>query len=113
MKSVEILKGEEQPIQIIVKMDIFQIESFLQKKIETFGIEDNVVVVAYVNDQELKRLQFDKVITVLFLVINSLLCLLRVQWRLCTSVHIDELSVLTQQQLCISLLPLQRREDNL
>jgi metal-dependent HD superfamily phosphatase/phosphodiesterase len=64
IKSVEIFKGENQPIQIIVNMDnpsgVFQIEGILQEKIETSGIEDKVEVVAIVNDQELKRLRFDK-----------------------------------------------------
>ena len=64
IKSIEILKGEKQPIQIIVNMEnpsgVFQIEGVLQEKIETSGIEDKVEVVAYINDKELKRLRFDK-----------------------------------------------------
>lgn len=58
IKKVEIVKGAERPVRILVHMDnpagVFQIENVMQQKIETSGIHDLVEVVAIHKGEELK-----------------------------------------------------------
>lgn len=58
IKKVEIVKGAERPVRILVRMDnpagVFQIEHVLKQKIETSGVEDLVEVVALHKGKELK-----------------------------------------------------------
>jgi metal-dependent HD superfamily phosphatase/phosphodiesterase len=57
--KVEIEKGKDKPLQILVNMDnpagVFQIEEVLEKKIQTSGIEDLVDVIALEKGIEIKR----------------------------------------------------------
>jgi hypothetical protein len=59
IRHVEILEGDERPVQILVNMDnpagIFQIEEVLERKIETSGISDLVDVIALVKGVKLER----------------------------------------------------------
>ena len=59
IRQVEIVKGDEKPVQILVNMDnpagVFQIEEVLERKIKTSGIEELVEVVALVKGVKLKR----------------------------------------------------------
>ncbi len=59
IRQVEIVKGDEKPVRILVNMDnpagIFQIEEVLERKIETSGIEKLVEVVSLVKGVKLER----------------------------------------------------------
>ncbi|MCS7386117.1 MAG: HD domain-containing protein [archaeon GB-1867-005] len=58
IRRVEIVRGSERPIRLIVHMDnpagIFQIDHVLRRKIETSGIKDQIEVIAIENGRELK-----------------------------------------------------------
>jgi len=60
IKKVEIEKGDQRPVRILVHMDnpagVFQIERVLAQKIKTSGIEDLVEVVALERGKEIKAL---------------------------------------------------------
>ncbi len=60
IKRVEIEKGDQRPVRILVRMDnpagVFQIERVLAQKIKTSGIEDLVEVVALEKGKEIKTL---------------------------------------------------------
>ncbi len=57
--KVEVEKGKDKPVQILVNMDnpagVFQIEEVLEKKIQTSGIEDLVEVIALEKGIEIRR----------------------------------------------------------
>ncbi|WP_309493485.1 HD domain-containing protein [Candidatus Hecatella orcuttiae] len=58
IKSVEICKGGNRPLKILVKMSnpagVFQIEEILQQKIRTSGIQELIEIVALQNGVEIK-----------------------------------------------------------
>jgi len=58
IRKVEIVKGDERPVKIVVHMDnpagIFQIDHVLGRKIATSGIKEYIEVVAIENGRELK-----------------------------------------------------------
>lgn len=58
IKSVEIGKGKNRPLKILVKMSnpagVFQIEHILQQKIRTSGIQNLIEIVALQNGVEIK-----------------------------------------------------------
>jgi len=60
IKRVEIEKGDQRPVRILVQMDnpagVFQIERVLAQKIKTSGIENLVEVVALEKGKEIKTL---------------------------------------------------------
>jgi metal-dependent HD superfamily phosphatase/phosphodiesterase len=60
IESVSIIKGEEKPVSIHVKMEnpagIFQIEEVIGRKIRSSGIQELVEVIATMNGQQIKTI---------------------------------------------------------
>lgn len=60
IKRVEIMKGEEKPVSILVSMEnpagVFQIEEVMGRKIRSSGIPDLVEVIATMNGKKIKTL---------------------------------------------------------